>query len=128
MIFPSDMPVRDVEKDSFMSLSLDDKLSALFDMLRYLRKQDSNLYKDVIELRREQKDFWDELRDVRYARERKEEERDKDLMTTTQKIRAIMEAAEAKRFDFWVYARDKVAPQIISMIVIAILVLTFGAP
>ena len=104
---------------TFLMMPLNEQLGILYDMLRYVRGELSTLKKSHYE-------FEEELRDFRKKREERERFREDDLTTTTQKIRAIIEATEAKRWDFWIYMRDKVMPQVITLILLALLYLTFG--
>lgn len=106
----------DTEKDSFIGLPLSGQLNALFDMLRYVRSEISSIKKNQIE-------FEEELREFRRKREVKEE---KSFIDTTEKIHAIMEAAEARKFNWSIYLRDRVMPQVITLIVLAVLYMTFG--
>jgi len=114
--------ISDQEKQSFVKMPLADQLATIFDMLRYTRGEISSIRKNEIDFRIDLNDFKGELREVRRKREEREEKRETDLLTTTQKIKAVLE----KRFDFWTYLRDKVLPQIITLVVIGLLYLVFG--
>lgn len=97
-------------------MPLPEQLSALFDMLRYVRGEITSMKRDQIE-------FADELRAVRRAREEKEEQ---SFVNTTDKIHAIIEAVEAKKFNWGVWFRDKVLPYLAGAALLALLYIVFG--
>src|SRR4030065_2191159 len=107
------------QKVAFLSSSKEEKLAALFGRLAYIRSDLANVKKEQIGFGQALNSFKRELRDVRITREKMEQERQQN---TDQKI----EAALSKRFDFWVYLRDRVLPSIITLILLAVLYLTFG--
>ena len=107
------------QKVAFLSMRQEEQLAALFGMLAYIRSDLANVKKEQIGFGQDLDSFKRELRDVRITREKKEQERQQN---TDQKI----DAALSKRFDFWVYLRDRVLPGIITLILLAVLYLTFG--
>jgi len=107
------------QKAAFLNMEQEEKLAALFGMLAYIRSDLANVKKEQIGFGQDLDSFKRELRNVRIAREKLEQERQQN---TDQKI----EAALSKRFDFWVYLRDRVLPGIITLILLAVLYLTFG--
>lgn len=112
----------DDQKKAFVGMQLSEQLGTLFDMLRYVRGEVSDIRKNEIGFREDLNDFRDELREVRKQREAREEKRDGDIQTTTEKIVAIL----GKRFDFWVYFRERVLPNVLIVIVLGLLYLVFG--
>jgi len=109
------------QKATFLSMRQEEQLAALFGMLAYIRSDLANVKKEQIGFGQDLNSFKRELRDVRITREKMEQERQQN---TDQKI----DAALSKRFDFWVYLRDRILPSIITLILLAILYLTFGGP
>ena len=97
----------------FLDMPEPDRWRVMFSMLAYLRSE-------IPKMKKEQIEFRDELRDVRRMREAREEK----TQTTNEKIASYF----SKRFDFWVWARDKVMPQIVTFIFLALLYLAFGKP
>ena len=107
-------PDHDVERDVFKRMENHDQSMALFDMMRFIRNE-------LAAIRRELIDFQNNVFDYRHKREQTEGKQDQN---TTDKIEAILN----KRFDFFVYFRDKIFPPIATMIVIALLYLVFKSP
>jgi len=107
------------QKIAFLKMPQEEQLAALFGMLAYVRSDLANIKKEQIGFGQDLDSFKRELRNVRITREKMEQERQQN---TDQKI----EAALSKRFDFWVYLRDRVLPGIITLILLAVLYLTFG--
>lgn len=101
---------QDTERDVFKRMQTSDQIMALFDMMRYVRSEIAGMRKDLI-------GFTDDVKDYRTKREQSEE-------GTTQKIERVL----GKRFDFGAYLRDKVVPQILTLIIIALLYLAFQKP
>lgn len=97
----------------FLGLPEPDRWRVMFSMLAYLRRE-------IPVIKKEQIEFREELRDVRKVREGRE----KDMKSTNEKIAEYF----SKKFDFWVWFRDKVLPQVFGLIVLAILYLAFGKP
>lgn len=62
-----------------------------------------------------------------YRRERERKENGEDEMGTTQKIVKMIEEERAKQFNYAIWFRDRVMPQVITLITLAILALAFGA-
>lgn len=109
----------DDAKEAFLSMSREDQLIVLLSM------EGSNSNR-LAKVEKWQIDYERESRMYRAQRERRENHDDDDVMGTTQKILKAIADAEAKRFDFWTWFRDRVLPGVISLIVLAILYLTFG--
>ena len=107
------------QKATFLSMRQEEQLAALFGMLAYIRSDLANVKKEQIGFGQDLNSFKRELRDVRVTREKMEQERQQN---TDQKI----DAALSKRFDFWVYLRDRILPSVITLILLAVLYLTFG--
>jgi len=115
---------QDDQKRAFMEMSLPEQLGSIFDMLRYERNEIGTIRKNEIEFRIDLAAFREELREVRREREKREKKLDIDLQTTTEKIMTIL----GKRFDFWTYLRDKVVPQILTLVIVGLLYLVFSKP
>jgi len=107
------------QKATFLGMRQEEQLAALFGMLAYIRSDLANVKKEQIGFGQDLNSFKRELRDVRVTREKMEQERQQN---TDQKI----DAALSKRFDFWVYLRDRILPSVITLILLAVLYLTFG--
>ncbi len=104
----------------FIAMEREEQLLAILGMQAWIRSELVVIKKDVISTKSDLDEFKKESRRYRVRREKREgTAEDDDTMTTTQKI--------ASQFNKpWIWFRDKVLPQIVSMIVIAILILTFG--
>jgi hypothetical protein len=100
----------DTEREVFQHMNTKDQIISLFDMSRYVRGEIAGMRRDLINFLADNKT---------YRAQREEKEQD-----TTDKIEAVI----GKRFDFAVYLRDKIAPPIVTMIVIALLYLAFQKP
>lgn len=105
-------------KDFFLGASREDQLTILLSM------EYSNSNRLAV-LERRQIEFENDMREYRKQRERREND-DEDLLGTTQKILRAIAEAESKKFDYAVWFRDRVLPQVITLITLAILYLTFG--
>jgi len=118
------MTLPDVEdqRKFFTGLPREEQLGILFDMLSYVRSEVAVIKKTEIGFGQDLDNFKNELRGFRRLREKKEEERGQDLLNTTEKIAAAL----AKRFDFWTWSRDRVLPQVITLIIVGLLYLVFG--
>lgn len=55
-----------------------------------------------------------------------ENHKDENDMNTTQKIIRMIEEERAKQFNYAVWFRDRVLPQVITLVTLAVLYLTFG--
>ena len=100
----------DTERDVFKRMESKDQIMGLFDMTRYVRGEIAGMRRDLIEFKEDNKTY-------RNQREQIEQ-------STTAKIETIL----SKRFDFWVYFRDKILPAIMTTIIIALLYLAFNKP
>lgn len=120
---------RDIEKaleiidgdarDVFLNMPREDQLIVLLSM------EGSNSNRLAV-VERRQIDFERDIRLYREKRERKESNGDGDIMSTTQKILKAIRETEAAKFNYAVWFRDRVLPQVITLITLAILYLTFG--
>lgn len=99
-------------------MSDQEKMAALYDMISFIRNDVASVKKNDIELRNDFDVFQRETRSVRRAREEKEEREE----TTIDKIEKVL----SKRFDAWVYFRDRILPTILTLIITAILYVVFG--
>ena len=104
-------------REFFLSMTREEQLIVLFS----IGASNSNRLAIV---EKWQIDFGKDTRQYRAERERLENGDDK--MSTTQKIVKMIEEERAKQFNYAVWFRDRVLPQVISLITLAILYLTFG--
>jgi len=104
-------------KQVFMSFSNQEQREALFDMVEYVRGELANDKKEHIDIKGNVAHLQGELQGVR----RRKDKADKS-MTTSEKIMAVLD----RRFDTWSWFRDKVLPQIVSVIIFGILYMVFG--
>lgn len=104
------LDLNDTERDVFRHMDTKDQVMALFDMTRYVRGEIAGMRRDLI-------NFTNDIREYRNKREAEEE-------GTTQKIERVL----GKRFDFWLYFRDKIFPPVVTTIIIALLYLAFQQP
>ena len=104
----------------FIAMPREEQLLAILGMQAWMRAELVTVKKQVIETQDNLEEFKKESRRYRVKRERREGVNDgDDTMSTTEKI--------SQQFNKpWVWFRDKVLPQVISLIVLAILYLTFG--
>lgn len=108
------------QRATYSAMSLENQLLVIFS----LEMSNSNRLA-IVEKR--QADFTEDVQEYRLKREKREVgHSEEDVMNTTQKIIKAIAEAEAKRFDFWMWFRDRVLPQIITLITLAVLYLTFG--
>ena len=105
-------------KEMFLDMTREEQLTVLLSMAA------SNSNRLAL-VERRQIDFEADYKSYRRERERKENDGD-DEMTTTQKIVKMIEEERAKQFNYAMWFRDRVLPQVISLITLAILYLTFG--
>ena len=71
-------------------------------------------------------DFERGTRLYRAQRERRENSDEEEMIGTTQKILRAIKEAEAAKFNYAVWFRDRVLPSVITVITLAILALAFG--
>lgn len=80
---------------------------------------------EIAVIKKRQLEFEDDL--VIYRRKREEKEKDNDdsidLKNVTQKIIAEVKKELSARFDVWVWLRDKVAPQFVSVLLTIFIIL-----
>lgn len=105
-------------KNSFLRMTDQEKMAALYDMVTFIRNDMANLKKNIIEIRNDFETFQRETRKVRQMREEREAEEE----TTIDKIEKVL----SKRFDAWVYFRDRILPTILTLIITALLYVAFG--
>lgn len=105
-------------KDTFVSMSDQERDVVLLSM-------ESSNSNRLAKVEKWQIDFERDARSYRAQRERLENG-DDDKMGTTQKIVKMIEEERAKQFNYVVWFRDRVMPQVITLITLAILYLAFG--
>ena len=114
-------------KKAFLAMSREEQLLAILGMQSYIRSELVIVKKDQIEFGQDLQSFKTELRQVRRAREVKEKARDDgDEVNTTQKIIKTFAEEMSKRFDLFVWFRDKVLPTVVTIITLALLYFVFG--
>ena len=106
-------------KNTFLNMSREDQLIVLLSM------EGSNSNR-LAKVEKWQIDFEQDARRYRLEREKRENPDEDDVMGTTQKILKAISEAEAKRFDFWLWFRDRILPGVVQLITLAILYLTFS--
>jgi hypothetical protein len=112
----------DDAKAAFLGMPREEQLAVLLSM------EGSNSNRLAV-VERWQINFERENRMYREKRERRESGDDDEMMDITQKILKAIEDAESKKFNFFSWFRDRVLPQVITLITLAILYLTFrGGP
>jgi len=122
-------------RETFLSMSREDQLLVILSMEGSNSNRLAVVEKSQIGFGQDLDSFKQELRIVRADRE-KREQRDRqklygdlegdDEMSTTQKVARAIAQEFAKRFDMWAWFRDRVLPSVITLIVLAVLYLTFG--
>lgn len=118
-------------KKVFLSMPREEQLLAILGMQSFTRSELANIIKKQYEFEEQLKQFQRQTTSYRAYRERKEksnsiDDDNEDVLNITDKIVKGVRAELAQRFDVWVYLRDKVLPQLLTMIIIAILALTFA--
>ncbi len=122
-----DARMDDTAKKAFLAMSREEQLLAILGMQSYIRSELVIVKKDQIEFGQDLQAFKKELREVRRAREVKEKARDDgDEVNTTQKIIKTFAEEMSKRFDLFVWFRDKVLPTVVTIITLALLYFVFG--
>lgn len=106
-------------KDYFLSMSEEERDAILLS----IESSNSNRIA-VVEKR--QIEFERDVRSYRRQREMREDNDSEEVMNTTQKILKAIAEAEAKKFNYAAWFRDRVLPQVITLITLAVLYLTFG--
>lgn len=109
----------------FLAMPREEQLLAILGMQQWTRSELATVKKQVIGIEENLKETQRESRQYRTRREKKESD-DGDDVSTTQKIAKEIATAFAQRFDFWTWFRDKVLPQIITFITLALLALAFA--
>lgn len=104
-------------RQSFLRMTDQEKMAALYDMITFIRSDVATAVKNTIVLRDDLETFQRETRKVRAAREEKELQEE----TTIDKIEKVL----SKRFDAWVYFRDRILPTILTLIITGILYAVF---
>ena len=111
--------MEDDARQSFLSMSREDQMIVILSM------EGSNSNRLAV-VERRQIEFDKDMKDYRRRREIREDKNDDEVMNTTQKIIKAIAEAEAKKFNYGVWFRDRVLPQVITLITLAVLYLTFG--
>lgn len=110
----------------FLSMEAEERQVVLLSMSASNSNRLAIVEKEQIDNRKWRIDFERDVRRYREQRERRENHDDEEVMGTTQKILKAIADAEAKKFNYGVWFRDRVLPQVITLITLAILYLTFG--
>ena len=76
----------------------------------------------LAKVERKQIDMDTDMQTYRKEREKKEDNNDEEFLNTTQKFMKMYKEAEASKFNWWIYFRDRVLPNILSP---AILILIY---
>src|SRR3990172_166339 len=132
MLDKRDLFVSDIDEDIklvFLAMSREDQLLAIMNMQSWIRAELAVMKKSQIVYDEDLQGFKKELREFRQIREQKEHNKEinrDELLTTTQKILKAIAQVEASRFNYGVWFRDRVLPQVFTLITLAILYLTFG--
>jgi hypothetical protein len=118
-------------KKVFMAMPREEQLFAILGMQSFIRSELANVEKDVINVKSELSEIKKESREYRVRREKKEKNTLGDFEgdekhSTTEKIVKAVAAEFQKRFDFWVWFRDKVLPAVVTAIALGVLYLVFG--
>lgn len=103
----------------FLGMTREDQLVALFGV------EHSNSNR-LAKVEKWQIEFEQEARRYRKERERRENGDEEEVVDITQKILRAIADAEAKKFDYAVWFRDRVLPQVITLITLGVLYLVFG--
>jgi len=105
-------------KQYFLAMSREDQLLVVLSM------EGSNSNR-LAKVEKWQIDF--EINNNVYKQQRESREKSEDdVMSITQKMAKVVAQEFAKRFDFWSWFRDRILPTVITIIVLAILYMTFG--
>lgn len=105
-------------KEYFLAMSREDQLLVVLSMEGSNSNRLAKVEKWQIEFEKDSR---------LYRREREQREGNgEDVMSITQKMAKVVAQEFAKRFDFWTWFRDRVLPGVITLIVLAVLYLTFG--
>ena len=116
----------DNPKQTFREMTPEEQTEAIYDMLAYVRGELANTKKIQITMKDEFEIFQREARAYRGQREQKEITHESEVGNTTQKIIKVYAQEMAKRFDFWMWARDRILPPILIAICLGILYVVFG--
>jgi hypothetical protein len=115
-------------KNAFLSMSPEEQLLAIWNMQQYLRGE-------IAVVKKRQLTSEIDVKKYRNYREKREKElfgenEDDNGMSITQKVMklAAKEVADAfaRRFDFWVWFRDRVLPVLVTGFIIGLLYLVYG--
>ena len=102
----------DDSRVSFERLPPENQMMIVYDMLSYVRSTIANMEKNNIAFQQ----------DLHSYRAKREQQDNIALLTTNEKIEQIL----AKRFDAWVYFRDRILPSVLIAIVLGVLYVVFG--
>lgn len=106
-------------KASFLGMPGEDQLLVVLSM------EGSNSNRLAI-VEKWQIEFEREARRYRAQRENKENGREDEIMSITQKMAKVVAQEFAKRFDFWSWFRDRILPPIFIAFILGLLYLVFG--
>lgn len=105
----------DEQKKSFVEMTRENQLLVILS----IEMSNSNR---LAKVEKKQIDMEADVRNYRMKREQREDNNNDDVMNTTQKIIKAIADAEAKKFNWGIYFRDRVLPNILSP---AILILIY---
>ena len=103
-------------REYFLNMTPEEQSSVMFSM----SASNSNR---LAKVEKWQIDFERDARLYREKRERRENQDDDNMLSTTQKILKAISDAEAKKFNWGVWARDRVLPQLVTTSLFAFIVL-----
>lgn len=106
-------------KEAFVSMTRENQLLVLLSIAMSNSNRIANVEKKQIETERDMKEY-------RRKREQRESNSDDEVMNTTQKIIKVLTEMESKKFNYAIWFRDRVMPQVITVITLALLALAFG--
>jgi len=109
-------------KKVFLAMPREEQLLAILGMIAYLRSEIANMKMDQIDYRMERETRERKLVDILDTSPKFKSMSSDQKQTTMDKILVLLNS----KVDFWVWARDKVLPQILTVIVLGILYLVFG--
>jgi len=102
---------------AFKSLSREEQIESLFVIVQSVRNDQANDKKEHIDMRVDVSYVKSELQGIRKRRNQSDK-----TLTTSDKIMAVLD----RRFDAWAWFRDKVLPQVVTVITFGILYMVFG--
>jgi len=106
-------------KEAFISMPRENQLLVLLSIEMSNSNRLAKVEKKQIEVEIDVKQY-------RRQRESREDNSNGDIMNTTQKILKAISEADAKKFNYGIWFRDRVLPSVITVITLALLALAFG--